>query len=178
MFSESITTDRLSLRLPQVEDAAEVFSRYASNPEVTRNLSWKTHASPAETRDFLQLAAQWRESGAEFDWVICDRSTGEIWGMIAVRPKLPRVEIGYVLAREQWGKGITTEAVRAVVAAIWHNPAVWRIEAHCALDNVASARVLEKSGFALEGIARKFTILPNRSTEPLDVKIYASVRDL
>lgn len=175
MFAESITTEHLELRLPRLEDATEIFSRYASNPAVTRNLSWPTHTSPADTRRFLQVAEQMRADGTLVNWAICTRNDGRLHGMIGVRPDLPRVEIGYVLAQDRWGRGWMTEALRAVVAELQKHPEVWRIHAHCATDNLASARVLEKAGFEFEGVARRYLVLPNRGPEPIDVKRYALI---
>ncbi|MEX2171669.1 MAG: GNAT family N-acetyltransferase [Pirellulales bacterium] len=175
MFLESITTERLLLRAPRLEDATAIFSRYASNPAVTRNLSWPTHTSPADTRRFLQLAEQLRADGSLINWAICTRDDGRLHGMIGVRPDFPRVEVGYVLAQDRWGHGLMTEALHAVVAEVREHADVWRIQAHCATDNAASARVLEKAGFELEGVARRYFVLPNRGPEPVDAKLYAMI---
>ena len=60
------------------------------------------------------------------------------------------VSTGYVLAEEFWGKGYAIEALRAVLELL-KNSSVWRVEALCHIDHDASARVLEKAGFELEG---------------------------
>src|ERR1039458_2643767 len=61
--NEIIQTARLRLRKPEVTDAQAIFNRYASDPEVTRYLSWPTHLSLAETVAFLTWSdadwAQW-----------------------------------------------------------------------------------------------------------------------
>ncbi|MFO0548567.1 MAG: GNAT family protein [Polyangiaceae bacterium] len=61
------------------------------------------------------------------------------------------VELGYWLGQPYWGRGIATAAVRAFVPWIWETLDVLRIEACVFSFNPASARVLEKSGFTLEG---------------------------
>lgn len=172
MFAETIETPRLLLRAPRLEDATEIFSRYANNPEVTRNLAWPTHNSPADTRQFLQSAEQMRTDGSTFHWAIGARDDGRLHGMIGVRMALPKVEVGYVLAQDQWGRGLMTEALTALVDEIRQHPEVRSVFAHCAIDNVASARVLEKSGFTFKRIARGFMVLPNRGPKPIDVKLY------
>jgi RimJ/RimL family protein N-acetyltransferase len=48
-----------------------------------------------------------------------------------------------------------------------------RIQAHCHVANLASVRVLEKAGMALEGVLRKHSLFPNLSPAPQDVRLYA-----
>ena len=55
-------------------------------------------------------------------------------------------------------------------------PLVFRISAVCDVENVGSARVLEKSGFVREGVLRRWMMHPNVSNEPRDCYSYARVR--
>jgi RimJ/RimL family protein N-acetyltransferase len=96
-------------------------------------------------------------------------------GMIELRPANPFSTLGYVLRASAWGKGLMTEAVRAVLAAAFQLPDVWRVSAYCDVDNLASARVMDKAGMQLEGRLRRFT-MHNISAEPRDVLVYAKVR--
>jgi RimJ/RimL family protein N-acetyltransferase len=50
---EIIQTKRLTLRRPCVDDAEAIFRNYASDPEVTRYLSWRTHRQLSDTRTYL-----------------------------------------------------------------------------------------------------------------------------
>ncbi len=86
------------------------------------------------------------------------------------------LEIAYALAREHWGCGYMTEAVTAVVEAALADPRVFRIYAVCDVEHRASARVLQKAGMSLEGVARRSIIEPNLSPEPRDADVYAIVR--
>jgi ribosomal-protein-alanine N-acetyltransferase len=82
-------------------------------------------------------------------------------------------EIGYWLAEPYWGRGIMTEAVRAIAEYGFTTFEIARIEADVFARNVASARVLEKAGFTLEGVLR------NRITKDggtMDALLYAVVR--
>jgi RimJ/RimL family protein N-acetyltransferase len=60
------------------------------------------------------------------------------------------VEIGYGLAEPYRGRGIGTEVVRRLAELLLARPEVRRVTAEVLLDNVASHRVLEKNGFAVE----------------------------
>jgi RimJ/RimL family protein N-acetyltransferase len=81
------------------------------------------------------------------------------------------------LARDAWGHGYATEAARTIVEMAFQDPFVWRVQATCALDNVASARVLEKVGLTFEGILRRHHVLPNLGNAPRDVRMYAIIRE-
>jgi RimJ/RimL family protein N-acetyltransferase len=61
------------------------------------------------------------------------------------------VEIGYAVVRSYWGRGIATEAVRALTSIIRKRSDVERIVAHTPLDRPESARVVEKAGFTCVG---------------------------
>lgn len=66
-----------------------------------------------------------------------------------------RASVGYDLARAYWGRGLMTEALRAVLAFGFERMALRRIEADASSPNVASIRVLEKVGFVREGQQRE-----------------------
>lgn len=89
-------------------------------------------------------------------------------------PNAHLAEIGYWLARPYWGRGIMTSVVAATCAHGFAEFGLVRIEAHVFDFNDASARVLEKNGFALEGVLRKFRCKDGRY---LDAKLYALVRE-
>jgi ribosomal-protein-alanine N-acetyltransferase len=82
---------------------------------------------------------------------------------------------GYVLARDAWGHGYATEALRAVVD-VAANTSVRRLYALTHPDHSASWRVLEKCAFEREGLLRGHTEFPNlHPGEPSDVLCYARI---
>jgi RimJ/RimL family protein N-acetyltransferase len=87
------------------------------------------------------------------------------------------VQFGYCYARDAWGHGYATEAARAMVPIWLSEPTVWRVQAFCDPQNIASARVLEKAGLTLEGTLRKHAMKPNVSDVPCDARCYAIVRE-
>ena len=66
-----------------------------------------------------------------------------------------KTEIGYWLARDYWGRGIMTDAVKAYVDYAFKELGLLKLMAHVFELNISSARVLEKNGFKLEGRLRK-----------------------
>lgn len=171
---ERIETERLVLRRPTVDDAAEVFERYARDVEVSRYMAWQLHRSPEMTRAFLEFSdAEWaRWPGGPY--LIESRETGQLLGGtgLAFETKY-RASTGYVLARDAWGRGYATESVRAMVD-VSRSVGVVRLYALCHVDHEKSARVLERSGFLREGILRRYLEFPNLAPgEPADVYCYA-----
>lgn len=83
-------------------------------------------------------------------------------------------EIGYWLGEEFWGRGITTDALRAVTDYAFAKFDLCRIFAHVFEWNGASARVLEKAGYTFEGRLRK-SVTKNGQT--IDQLMYAVIRD-
>ena len=176
MKPEPIVTDRLTLRPPLASDAEGVFEGYAQDAEVTRYLVWRPHGSIEDTRRFLDRCRTGWDSGGEYTWTMTVRGSATAVGMVACRPTGHKADIGYVLARQYWNRGYMTEAVKAVVGWAFNLPGMFRVWAVCDVENLASARVLEKSGMAREGVLRRWSILPNISYEPRDCFVYAAVR--
>lgn len=173
---ERLTTARLELRPPTMDDAQAIFSGYAQDGEITRYLVWRPHGDLDETRRFLRTCVDGWASGKEFTWAITLKESTDLIGMVACRPRGHRADLGYVLARSYWGNGYMTEAVSAVVQWLLGGPEVYRVWAVCDTANLASARVLEKVGMTREGILKRWSVHPNVSSEPRDCFVYARVR--
>ncbi|MCK5573199.1 MAG: GNAT family N-acetyltransferase [Bacteroidetes bacterium] len=172
---ETIETSRLILRKPRIDDAEDVFEAYASDPEVTLHLTWRTHTTVDETRDYIRQAIAGWEKSITFTWVITLKPTGRLIGSIDIRLET-NANVGYVLARRYWNMGYMTEAVAAVVAWALQMDEIYRAWAVCDVENVASARVLEKAGLEREGILRRWIVLPNKSGKPRDCVCYSKVK--
>lgn len=93
--------------------------------------------------------------------------------MIELRMQGHRAEIGYVLARSHWKRGYMTEAAHAVVEWALSQPEIFRVWAVCDVENVASAKMLEKIGMRREGILARWIVHPSVSKEPRDCYCYA-----
>ncbi len=169
-------TSRLKLRPSATSDAEAIFEAYATDPQVTRYLSWHPHTVLQDTLEFLARCDRARAVGTDFAYVIEDREEGSILGMTEVRVQEHAVEYAYVLRRDRWGKGIMTEALSALATNALAHPAIWRVYALCDTENPASARVMVKIGMVHEGVRRRHAVYPNLSSEPRDGLVYAKVR--
>ena len=170
---ERIRTPRLLLRRPVASDAQPMFDAYASDPEVTRFLTWPTHESVERAHAFLRRCdAVWAD-GSAFPWAIT--AGDRLIGMIEVRPLDHRAEIGYAISRAMWGHGYTTEAARVVVDWALMQPSIRRVWAYVDVDNAPSARVLEKTGMTREGLVRAWFVPPAFGV-PRDCWMYGRAR--
>lgn len=170
---ESIETDRLRLRRPVMADAESIFQRYASDPEVTRYLGWPTHRSIADTHAFLGFSeAEWMRWPASA-YLIEARDTRRLLGSTGLTfESATAAETGYVLARDAWGQGFATEALRAIVQ-LAPSLGVGYLYAQCHPDHHPSRRVLEKAGFTRDRTLYEHPGFPNLAEkEPMLVLRY------
>lgn len=174
---DEILTERLRLRPQQLSDAEQIFVRYASDLTVSRYLSWPTHQTVDDTLEFVRKRMADCDAGTAFSRLIFARDSGILLGAVGGRIEGHCMAFGYCLARDSWGRGYATEAASALVDVIQTNPSISRIQAFCDVENLASARVLEKIGLAFEGTLRRYMVLPNLGEEPRDVHCYAIVRN-
>jgi RimJ/RimL family protein N-acetyltransferase len=169
-------TERLILRRPRKDDAPAIFSAYAQDTEVTRYMTWRPHKNVEATYHIVQLMLKLWDEGKDYSYVITLKNADSAIGMIAMHPEGFRVAIGYVLARQYWGKGYITEAAQTVTDWLLAQPDIYRVFATCDIENPASARVMEKIGMQREGILRRYIVHPNISPEPRDSYMYAIVK--
>ena len=84
-------------------------------------------------------------------------------------------ELGYYIAEDYWGRGITTDAVRQICDVIFANTDILRIYAEPFAYNIGSCRVLEKAGFQCEGTMRCNAV---KNGKVQDMKLYARIRSM
>ncbi|HEX2182577.1 MAG TPA: GNAT family protein [Rubrobacteraceae bacterium] len=171
-----LETGRLLLRKMRLDDAPAMFA-YASDPEVTRYVLFETHRSVEDSEAFLRLAVEGYERGDFGGWGVVLKDSGSFVGTCGVDmgyvPEHARAELGYVLSREHWGKGLMPEAVRAVIRFGFGRMELNRIQARCMIENTASARVMEKAGMTYEGTLREHELIKGAYR---NIKVYSILR--
>lgn len=157
----TLETRRLVLARPQASDARAIFERYASDPEVTRFLSWPRHRSVADTEGFLQFSAQEWERWPAGPYLIRSRTGGCLLGGTGLGfESAQRASTGYVFAKDAWGLGYATEALTAIVDLAC-DLGVTHLYALCHPQHRASARVLEKCAFYRDADWQERSEFPN-----------------
>jgi RimJ/RimL family protein N-acetyltransferase len=153
-MAAEIATERLRLRPFQVDDL-EAFVAYRSDPEVARYQSWDAGYSMADAESFLTSQDR-LELGRPGEWLqlaIVDRRTGGLCGDCAVRVEIDppaTAEVGVTLAPSMQRKGLATEALGAVVSALFERHGMHRVYAEADDRNAAVKRLLERLGFRRE----------------------------
>jgi ribosomal-protein-alanine N-acetyltransferase len=167
---EVMNGPRVTLRAPTLDDADLLFERMASDPGVSRYMSWRPHRDVGETR---RVITEIFNVGGETVWLIELRDGDGAIGVCGWRRPQPHIiDFGYYLARGWWRQGIMSEAVALLLDKAQRDPTVYRVTAHCHVDNIASARLLERSGLTFEGRLARYAILPNISAEPQDCLLF------
>ena len=156
---------------PWVMTDLAILVKYANNERIAANLMNRfPHPYTMENgKAFIEMA-----SLASPAHVLAIEIHGEAAGGIGLHPQEDiyhkNAELGYWLAEPYWGKGIATKAVRQMVDYGFEKFNIQRIFARPFGRNIASQKVLEKAGFALEAKFEK-TIFKNGLYE--DEWVYA-----
>ncbi|OCC24965.1 hypothetical protein MB02_05860 [Croceicoccus estronivorus] len=156
-----IRSERLFLRPAFPEDWQEIHSGICDE-SVTRMLTgvpW-----PYGENDAREYASRPQNTLFPHCLITLPETLGApVIGCIGLDKRTAGIELGYWIARKHWGRGYATEAGQALMAAaraLGHR----RIHAGHAMDNNASARVLEKLGFRPTGEVRARSCAARRST--------------
>ena len=149
------------LRRPRTADAPAIFARYASDPAVTRFLAWPTHRSTADTDAFLAFSDLLWDKGPAGAYLIVHGETNLLLGSTGLECESGGEAVtGYVLARDVWGLGYATEALRAMIE-LGATLGVRTLTAGCHPEHRASRRVLEKGGFTIRERRSRTSGFPN-----------------
>ena len=160
-YTPCIVKEPLCLRIPGAllrpwqEDDAPSLARHADNPRIAacmRDL-FPSPYTMDDARRFIALS-----TGTAPGLFLAIEVQGEAAGGIGIRPLddvyRGTAEIGYWLAEPFRGRGIVTNAVRALVPLAFERTDIVRIQAGIFSNNAASMRVLERCGFTREAVHR------------------------
>jgi RimJ/RimL family protein N-acetyltransferase len=176
MLPRVFETERLAARLPVSSDAQALFEAYARKPEVSRYMLWLPHKTVDTTEAFVAECIAAADRGTRLPYVLAERGKSELIGMLEARPLAHKVDFGYVLGPEYWGRGFMPEAIDALAGIALALPEVFRVQAFCDVENRPSQRALEKAGLIREGRHERFIVHPNVSSEPRACYMYAKCR--
>ena len=155
--TQTIETSRLVLRRAVREDAEAMFRNWASDPEVTKYLTWPTYERIETAYQILDLWLSEYEESNSYLWMIVLKDLGEPIGSISVvrqNDQVEEAEIGYCIGRHWWHRGIVTEALEAVLAYLFTEIGMNRIVARHDPNNPHSGGVMRKCGMKYEGTNR------------------------
>jgi len=144
--------------------------------EVTRFLPYPAWATLADGEAWLKRMNGIQAGGTALQFVIVDKQAGQAIGtclLFGHDEGSARAELGYVLARNRWGRGLMHEALAALVGCAFTRMGLRRLEAEVDPRNGASGRVVQRLGFLREGLLRQRWM---NQGQPCDVETYGLLR--
>jgi [ribosomal protein S5]-alanine N-acetyltransferase len=163
------------LRMIRPSDQRAIF-RGLSDPEVIRYYGVEYH-SFSETKAQMDWYQQVLRQGSGIWWAITTEAAGELLGtcgLYNIQAQHRKAELGYWLLPPYWGRGLMRTTLETVLAYGFETLGLHRIEAYVETKNEASARLLQKLGFAREGTLRDSEIKHGRF---ISLDIYARLRE-
>lgn len=149
---DTIETQRLVIRELSSEDL-EYVHRIKANEEVVRFLTWGPN-DLAETRNSLDKQIRMQEDDNRKIFVlgiVLEESNQLIGNCLLILNDFRTAEIGYFIHPDYWQVGYGTETAKALIGFGFNTLRLHRLIATCDPENVASIKVLKKSGMRLEG---------------------------
>jgi RimJ/RimL family protein N-acetyltransferase len=161
MTVPTIETERLTLRAFTEDDFEPYFERILAARPVMRFLSGSGEPRTREEGmvSFARISSPERDPRDRV-WAVVERATNEVLGH-AILQRLDTsdlIEVGYALGERWWGRGIATEASKAVVEYGFAHTPVELIVGVAKPENAASRRVLEKSGLTYIGLRHYYKL--------------------
>lgn len=152
-----IETERLILRPFHEDDAEPMFRNWASDPEVTKFLTWPVHENIEVSRQVVKIWVNGYDTPQNYQWAIELKKIREPIGSISAVKTDDRTEsatIGYCIGRNWWGQGIMPEALQAVIAFFFSEVNMNCVNACHDPRNPNSGKVMKKCGMVYEGTWR------------------------
>ncbi len=175
--TKELETTRLLLRKALPEDARPMYENWASDPQVTRFLTWPVHGSSEISERVIKSWMEEYEKDDFYQWMIELKALNQPIGTISVVSKddgAEKAELGYCIGREWWHRGIMSEALPAVIDFLFEEVVMNRIEARHDTSNPHSSGVMAKCGMTFEGISPK----SGRNNQGVcDIARYAILRE-
>lgn len=168
----SIRTERLELR-PFVHADSDALVAEADDPRVSATLRDRFPSPYTHDDARAWIAVSQRHP----HYALAITEDGRVIGAIGLELQADErrfdAELGYWFGAAHWGKGFASEAVAAFCTHVFAATDLQRLHAEVFASNPASARVLEKCGFVLEGVARRAIFKQGRF---LDCRTYALLK--
>ncbi|HTG31841.1 MAG TPA: GNAT family protein [Thermoanaerobaculia bacterium] len=177
------------MALPERQSSPQVTLRPAAPRDADLLRQWRAEASvrryqPLNELPTAQLRADvasqrmadlYRGRGEKFQWIVQVDGQPAGWITLVVSNwEHGLAEVGYALSTVFQSRGVMSDALAILLDDLFHNTLLERVEARCAVENVGSQRVLEKSGFEREGRLQGYFKLRGRR---VDNFLYALLRE-
>ncbi len=148
-----LRTERLLLRKMRQTDAEQLF-KLRSDKEVMKHIGRTPMGEINEAVDFIKMINDLLDNNSGITWAMTFKEEPEnligtigLWRLIKEHY---RAEIGYMLLPDFWRNGLTKEAILKILDFGFNQLALHSVEGHITPLNIASAKILESTGFVRE----------------------------
>jgi ribosomal-protein-alanine N-acetyltransferase len=175
-FPERRVSPQVNLR-PAAPRDADLLRQWRAEPSVRRFQPLNELPTAQLRADVAsqRIADLYRGRGEKFQWIVQVDGQPAGWVTLVVSNwEHGLAEVGYALSTPFQSRGVMTGALAILLEDLFQNTLLERVEARCAIENVGSQRVLEKSGFEREGRLRAYFKLRGRR---VDNFLYALLRE-
>jgi RimJ/RimL family protein N-acetyltransferase len=147
-------TEQLILRRYTMEDAEPLYRRLGSDPAMYEYSGWNPYATLEMAQETVRRFIESYDDEHSYSWVmdVDDVLAGTIGAYdykCDPAGKSDQIEVGYSVVQAWQGRGLATAALTKVLEYLTENEGISCVTAWCAAENIASQRVLEKSGMHL-----------------------------
>ncbi len=171
-----IKGDRINLRKLKKSDA-ESIQKHAKDKEISRYTILPHPYKLKHAQDFINLTHKKMRKKESYEFGIELKVTKKIIGMmglINIDFENKKAEVGYWLGKKYWKQGLTTESLKLILKFGFRELKLEKIYAKVMCPNMASANLLKKNGFKLEGKLRKNTL---KNGKFMDDLIYGLLKE-
>lgn len=141
--TQEIRTERLLLRAVKADDYKDMYE-YMSIEKMSRYVTWKRHENENVTKELCEMWVN-QYTDERYNWAIT--LNGKAVGNIdVIKIYGTTAYMGWQISPEHWNKGMVTEAAQAVFDFLFSQIGIEAIEASYIKENIASGRVMQKTG--------------------------------
>lgn len=173
--TKQLETDRLLLRRFEEKDAEALFGSYINQKEFLYYAN-KSPQTLEDIKSFLMAISKRYQEKNFYNWVIVLKSSNRIVGSVNLRitDQTECAELNYAIDNRYTGNGYMTEALEAIKEFCLKDLRIKRLQGGCCIENIASKRVMEKSGLQYEDTLKQSIRLEDGYH---DMLMYAIVND-
>ncbi|MBQ9059642.1 MAG: GNAT family N-acetyltransferase [Firmicutes bacterium] len=151
----TLTTERLLLRRYEPGDAQTLHEKFGTDEKMFEFSGWNPYASLKQAEKTVAEFIEGYGTDHFYGWALelaeekGREQAGDLVGTIGAYdfdPAENSIEIGCSIARDHWGRGFASEAVRETLRYLLEEEGIGRVTAWCAADNIGSMRAMEKAG--------------------------------
>ena len=165
--TQPLETEHLILRRLEINDYKEAYENWYKDKEVAKYSLWDEHKSSEFTKKLFEI---WHKEYRNLDvyrWLIVLKENNEIIGFIDSQSNkyedYGAFELGYSLSKKYWNKNYMTETIQRVIKFFMEDVEANVVYAECMSENIASEKVMKKSGMTKEGTLKNRVITKDKT---------------